>query len=277
MKRRFNPYIAGAPVLDTEMFFGREQLIERILQTIHNNSLLLYGERRIGKTSLQHHLRRRLQQLDDPNYDFFPVYVDLQGTPESQFFATLAEDVFHELESLLGGMRPGEGLDSDVDYGYRELVADLRRVLKILEKGSSKQVKLVLLIDEVDELNAYDPRVNQRLRSLFMKSFAENLVAVVSGVEIRKQWDKEGSPWYNFFEEIEVTPIGRDDVVQLITRPIGGVFKIDQAVVDRIIELTDRKPYQVQRLCIALVNRMYEQGTRQITAADVDAVAGNNV
>jgi hypothetical protein len=48
-------------------------------------------------------------------------------------------------------------------------------------------------------------------------------------------------------------------------------------VVDRIIELTDRKPYQVQRLCIALVNRMYEQGTRQIRAADVDAVAGSNV
>jgi tetratricopeptide (TPR) repeat protein len=66
MKRRFNPFIAGAPVLDTDMFFGREQLVERILQTIHNNSLLLYGERRIGKTSLQHHLRRRLLQLEDP-------------------------------------------------------------------------------------------------------------------------------------------------------------------------------------------------------------------
>ena len=158
-------------------------------------------------------------ELDDPNYEFFPVYVDLQGTPESQFFATLAEDVFHELEPLLGGLQPGEGLDPDADYGYRELVADLRRVLKVLEKRTSKQVKLVLLIDEVDELNAYDPRINQRLRSLFMKSFAENLVAVVSGVEIRKQWDKEGSPWYNFFEEIEVTPIGRDDAVQLITRP----------------------------------------------------------
>jgi tetratricopeptide (TPR) repeat protein len=276
MKRRFNPYIAGAPVLDTEMFFGREQLIERILQTIHNNSLLLYGERRIGKTSLQHHLRRRLLQLDDPQYEFFPVYVDLQGTPESQFFATLAEDVFHELAPLLVGMRPGEGLDPDAEYGYRELVADLRRVIKALEEQSSKQIKLVLLIDEVDELNAYDPRINQRLRSLFMKSFAENLVAVVSGVEIRKQWDKEGSPWYNFFEEIEVTPIGRDDAENLITRPIGGVFKIDQKVTDRILELTDRKPYHVQRLCVALVNRMYEQGKRQITTADVDAVAGND-
>ncbi|MGD9252920.1 MAG: tetratricopeptide repeat protein [Holophagae bacterium] len=276
MKRRFNPYIAGAPVLDTEMFFGRERLIERILQTIHNNSLLLYGERRIGKTSLQHQLKRRLQQLDDPNYTFYPVYIDLQGTPEAQFFSTLAEDVFHELEPLLGGLQPGAGLGPDTPYGYRELVADLRRVLKILAESSSKQVKLVLLIDEVDELNAYDPRVNQRLRSLFMKNFAENLVAVVSGVEIRKQWDKQGSPWYNFFEEIEVTPIRREDVVDLITRPIGGVFTIDEAAIDRIIELSDRKPYHVQRLCIALVNRMYEEGRRQITTADIDAVASGD-
>jgi len=276
MKRRFNPFIAGAPVLDTEMFFGREKLVERILQTIHNNSLLLYGERRIGKTSLQHHLRRRLQQLEDPDYDFYPVYVDLQGTPESQFFATLAEDVFHDLAPLLGDMGPGDDLDPESAYGYRDLVRDLRRVIKALEERGPKQVKLVLLIDEVDELNAYDPRINQRLRSLFMKSFAENLVAVVSGVEIRKQWDKEGSPWYNFFEEIEVTPIGRDDAVELITRPMSGVFKIDRAVIDHIIDITERKPYHVQRLCVALVNRMHEQGRRVITTADVDAVAGND-
>ncbi|NIR23527.1 MAG: hypothetical protein GWN78_09705, partial [Gammaproteobacteria bacterium] len=53
-----------------------------------------------------------------------------------------------------------------------------------LEKTTDKKVKLVLLIDEVDELNDYDPKVNQKLRSLFMRSFAENLVAVVSGVGI---------------------------------------------------------------------------------------------
>ncbi len=277
VKRRFNPYIAGAPVLDRAMFFGREQLVERILQTIHNNSLLLHGERRIGKTSLQHHIRRRLLELDDSRYAFFPVYIDLQGTPQSQFFSTLAEDVFHELAGPLEGARPGADLADGADYGYRELVHDLRKVIRALEGRTDKQVKLVLLIDEVDELNAYDPRINQRLRSLFMKSFAENLVAVVSGVEIRKQWDREGSPWYNFFEEIEVTPIGRGDTEELITRPIRGVFKMAPDVVDRIVELTDRKPYQVQRLCIALVNRMYEQGRRTITAADVDAVSSDSV
>ena len=96
-------------------------------------------------------------------------------------------------------------------------------------------MKLVLLMDEVDELNDYDPRINQKLRSLFMKSFAENLVSVVSGVEIKKHWEREGSPWYNFFEEIEVKPFRREDAVELIERPIRGVFKLEDGVVDRIL------------------------------------------
>ena len=129
MKRRFNPVYRRAPVLDPSVL-RPGALLERILQTVHNNSLLLYGERRIGKTSLQHHLKRRLEQLDDPDYDFFPVYIDLQGTPEEQFFATLAEDIFQELEPLLDGLRPGAASTRLSEYGYREFVADLRRVLK---------------------------------------------------------------------------------------------------------------------------------------------------
>jgi hypothetical protein len=89
-KRKFNPYVAGAPVLDNDMFFGRRKLVDRILQTIHNNSLLIYGERRIGKTSIQHQIKKRLRELDDPVYEFYPVYVDLQGTPETRFFQTIA-------------------------------------------------------------------------------------------------------------------------------------------------------------------------------------------
>ncbi len=279
LKRRFNPYVAGAPVLDDELFIGRDRLVDRILQTVHNNSLLLYGERRIGKTSLQHHLKKRLEQLDDPEYDFYPAYIDLQGTPEDKFFATLAEDTFHDLASELNGLElgpPGGGqakyLADDQQYTHRDLVRDLRRVIKALKTKSSKQVKLVLLIDEVDELNEYDPKINQKLRSLFMKSFAENLVSVVSGVAIKKQWQREGSPWYNFFEEIEVKPFRREDAEELIEKPIRGIFKLEDGLTDRIIEITGGKPYLIQKLCIALVNRLYEQGRRRITLDDVEAV-----
>lgn len=271
LRRRFNPYVAGAPVLDENLFFGREALIDRILQTVHNNSLLLYGERRIGKTTLQHQLKRRLEALDDPDYDFYPVYCDLQGTPQERFFATLADDVFHQLAPVLDGLEPAKSPDSS-DYGYRDLVRDLRSALEVLRQRSSKRVKLVLLIDEVDELNDYDPRINQRLRSLFMKSFADSLVAVVSGVEIKRQWEREGSPWYNFFEEIEVQAFRPEAAAELIERPIRGVFRLEDGLIDRVIEVTGGRPYLIQKLLIALVNLMHEENRRKITVADVDAV-----
>jgi AAA+ ATPase superfamily predicted ATPase len=269
-KRRFNPYIAGAPILEEELFFGRRELLDRILQTIHRNSLLIYGERRIGKTSIQHQLKRRLRELDDPQYQFHPVFVDLQGTPESQFFQVIAEDIFEELSPELGGLKPVR--DFSADYSYRDFIRDVQAVLRTLGDLTPKTVKLVLLIDEVDEMNDYDPRVNQKLRSLFMKSFAENLVAVVSGVEIKKQWEGEGSPWYNFFEEIEVKPFRPQDARELIERPIRGIFKLEGGVVEKIISLTGGKPYLIQKLCVSLVTRLHDQQRRRITIADVEAV-----
>jgi tetratricopeptide (TPR) repeat protein len=274
-RRRFNPYVAGAPVLEDDMFFGRRELVDRILQTIHNNSLLLYGERRIGKTSIQHQIRKRLRDLDDPIYEFHPVYIDLQGTPETRFFQTIAEDIFQELAPALDGLTPLTDISGD--YSYRDFVRDVHAVLKALKKGTSKKVKLVLLIDEVDELNDYDPRINQKLRSLFMKSFAENMVAVVSGVEIKKQWEREGSPWYNFFEEIEVKPLMPQDARELIERPIGKVFKLDSGVVEKIISLTAGKPYLIQKICISLVTRLHEQHRRKITIDDVEALARDDL
>jgi hypothetical protein len=168
-------------------------------------------------------------------------------------------------------LRPGTDISGD--YAYREFVRDVRAVLKTLKMRTSKKVKLVLLIDEVDELNDYDPRINQKLRSLFMKSFAESLVAVVSGVEIKKHWEREGSPWYNFFEEIEVKPFGPREARALIERPIDRIFKLDGGVVERIISLTAGKPYLIQKICISLVTRLHEQHRRRITIADVEAVA----
>jgi len=73
---QFNPYIAGR-VVEGDMFFGRNDLITDIERTLHNNCFLIYGERRIGKTSLQHQLKERLQNADDPTYRFIPAYIDL--------------------------------------------------------------------------------------------------------------------------------------------------------------------------------------------------------
>ncbi len=270
LRDRFNPYIAGAPILEHARFFGRQQLLDYVLRRICNNSVMLYGERRIGKTSFQHQLKKCLATLEDPDHVLYPVYIDLQGTPQDKFFATLAAEVFHELAPKLEGLQPSAAPVQE-SYGYRDFVRDVQRVLKALKSRTTKKVKLVLLIDEVDELNDYDPRINQRLRSLFMREFADNLVSVVSGVGIKKDWDREGSPWYNFFQEIEVKPLDQEEARSLIEAPVRGVFAFEEGVADEIIRRTGSKPYLIQRLCSGLVDRMHEERRRRITLADVES------
>ena len=96
-------------------------------------------------------------------------------------------------------------------------------------------MKLALLIDEVDVLNEYSERINQRLRSIFMKTFSEHLVAIMSGVGIKRIWNSEGSPWYNFFDEIELSAFTREEAEALIREPVEGVFRCEPEAVERIL------------------------------------------
>lgn len=270
---KYNPYIAGAPIRNEEMFFGREKLIKRILNTIHNNSLMIYGPRRIGKTSLQHQLRLRLEKLQDPVYHFIPVMIDLQGTSEKQFFSTLMEEIIEVCKADLNGDTSFTITEKQRGYTSRDFNRDLKNLLQSLSEAKEKTLKLVLLIDEVDVLNKFSERVNQKLRSVFMKTFAENLVAVMSGAHIAKKWESEGSPWYNFFEEIEVPPLAKEHCLQLIRRPVAGIFNYDADAITKIIEYSECKPYIIQRYCVNVISRIIEQKRRRVTVEDVEAVA----
>jgi hypothetical protein len=272
LHRRFNPYIAGAPVMDDSMFFGRRPLLNRILNVLHHNSLMITGERRIGKTTFLYHLKKALESDEGTEYQFFPVFTDLQGVPEQGFFHAVMSDVAEAL-ALSPGTTAALRLRTD-DEGYdgRDFSHDLQRVVEELKTRTPKRVKLALLIDEVDVLNDYSERINQRLRSIFMKTFSEQLVAIMSGVGIKRVWTSEGSPWYNFFDEIELTAFTREEAEALIREPVEGVFRFEPEAVEAILAASQLKPYVVQKFCIHAVNRMLEQGRTTVNADDVDAV-----
>jgi hypothetical protein len=189
---------------------------------------------------------------------------------EADFFHALMSDVVEALppsaatlEKLRFRSEEGQAYDG------RDFSHDLQRIIEELKAGTNRQVKLVLLIDEVDVLNEFSERVNQRLRSIFMKTFSEHLVAVMSGVGIKRIWTSEGSPWYNFFDEIELTAFTPEEAEALIREPVQEVFRWEPEAVERILALSHLKPYLIQKFCI---HRMLEEGRTRITAADVQAV-----
>ncbi len=138
-RRRFNPYIAGAPVLDDDMFYGREKLTARMLSTLHRNSLMITGERRIGKTTFLHHLKRVLADDDGGEWRFFPVFVDLQGVPEQGFFQALIAETVDSLE-LKPATREQLRFGPDVKgYDARDFSHDLQRVIAELKTRTPAQ------------------------------------------------------------------------------------------------------------------------------------------
>jgi AAA ATPase domain len=242
-----------------------------MLSTLHRNSLMITGERRIGKTTFLHHLKRVLAEDEGGDWRFFPVFVDLQGVPEQAFFQALVSETVDSLE-LADATRGTLRFTPEVTgYDARDFSHDLQRVIAELKTRTPRKVKLALLIDEVDVLNEYSESVNQRLRGIFMKSFSENLVAVMSGVGIRRRWKSEVSPWYNFFDEVELSAFSRQEAEALVREPVAGIFRWKNEAVERVLELSQLRPYLVQKLCVHALNRMLEQGRGTVRLEDVEA------
>jgi hypothetical protein len=214
-------------------------------------------------------LKKALEKDDSTEYEFFPVLTDLQGVGEDDFFHAVMGDVVEALEPQLDALR---FRTDEPRYDGRDFSHDLQRVIEQLKTRTEKKVKLALLIDEVDVLNEFSERINQRLRSIFMKTFSENLVAIMSGVGIRRSWQSEGSPWYNFFDEVELSVLTPEDARALITTPVEGIFRYEPRAVEEILAWSELKPYLIQRFCIYAVNRIIEQRRTVVTAEDVQAV-----
>jgi AAA+ ATPase superfamily predicted ATPase len=254
------------------------------VDTLHNNSIMIHGERRIGKTSLLYHLSNVLREANDLDYWFVPLYLDLEGTTQETFFHFL-------LEEIAGGLRfqptLGDTLTPLLDdlrdrsmagdgYTDRDFSRDLREIVQALQAYGDhhypdKQLRLILLMDEMDVINNYDHLIQQQLRRIFMRDFAANLGAVVAGIQISKTWDRVESPWYNLFNEIKLEPFTREQALELLTQPVRGYYVYDQAALEFIVDKCEGRPFRIQQYGLEAVNHMLAHGRRRIRLDDAEA------
>lgn len=150
---RVNPYIAGNPISGGNGFFGRSDILREVMQVLRHpqhNAIVLYGQRRIGKTSVLYQLEQQLAAAQE----FTPVYFDLQDKADkslSQVLAELAQKIAH----VVGLAAPDTALfDAEGEYFRQQFLPQ-----------AATQRELVLLFDEFDVLDS--PQQNQAGQAFF--------------------------------------------------------------------------------------------------------------
>lgn len=274
VERRFNPYIAGSPIRSSDMFYGRSELLQNAEAGLAHNSLMIYGERRIGKTSLLYQMLDDLRQMQDDKFKFFPVFVDLEGTLEPVFFHHLMEGLLDALQDHLVDFPAREKLQyhlvaDDVTYTDRHMRRDLRQIVAYLKKRHDRIPRIIFLMDEADVLSTYSSLTQQQLRRILQDTFASNVGVVIAGVHISKAWDRVESPWYNMFIEVVVPPFNRYESELLMREPVYGFYEWGEEAVDFVWKRSSGRPHRIQQIAREAVNLMLDDHRRRITLTDV--------
>jgi GAF domain-containing protein len=249
---RFNPYVVGTPIRDPEKFYGRRQVIQRILGSIHNNHFIVCGERRIGKTSLLYQLAYHLTELSSRSADYYmlPVLVNLQKVAEADFFRVLIAKIAYAANVPQG--------TTGRKYTYLACERDVDRVVdELKERYPGKEIRIVLLLDEMDEFVGYSSTTHEAFRSLMQSPCGEHLSMVVAGVSVRLTEEGITSPWYNMFKERKrLSPLTAAEARQLLIEPVQKYYTYSTAALDLLLNSGDLRPQELQRLGSLAVDEM---------------------
>lgn len=107
MAKPINPYVAGNPVRG-QNFFGRADVLERVAQELRNpgvSAIVLFGQRRIGKTTVLLRLQENL-----PKDEFLPIFFDLQDQARKRLGNVLS-DLAETMADAAGIEPPPEKVD----------------------------------------------------------------------------------------------------------------------------------------------------------------------
>lgn len=270
-----NPYIAGSPVKDAAMFFGREDVYAWLRQHLRgayqDNAIVLYGERRSGKTSVLYQMK---DKLGDPLY--IPVLLDLQGMGLEGLDGFLWE-VARKIVLALRGVEGMPNLErparQDFEKNPRHQFEDVFLPPLIEALG---QCSLLLMFDEANRLaekvEAGDlpSDIFDYLRALIQQLGRVNFLFSLGN---RLEANSRGSSQlFNLAVYRKISFLEQDFAEDLITQPVAQYYSYTRPAIERIYQLTSGQPYYTQLLCHNLFTRWTRDKPAHLGVADVEAV-----
>jgi hypothetical protein len=270
-----NPYIAGSPVKDADMFFGREDVYAWLRQHLRgkfqDNVIVLFGQRRSGKTSILYQMKRG---LDDDHY--IPILLDLQ----SMGLEGVDGFLWEVARKIVLGLRGVEGVPlldrparRDFEKNPRDQFENIFLPPIIATLGERR---LLLMFDETDRLGEkvqageMSADVLDYLRALAQQVRWLNFLFTL-GTRVG-EGPQGTSELFNLAVYRKISFLDRDFAEDLITKPVAAHYSYTEPTIERILRLTAGQPYYTQLLCHNLFTRWANRKSEQLDIEDVEAV-----
>ncbi len=273
---RLSPYdVNTVPYAGAGIFFGRSSEIERIMNA--PGASVIYGGRRLGKTSIMRELEWRWLNQNNSN---LAVYLDLKNEdnlrPEITLWYLIARNLSGQIKDLIR-FPVNTGAASS-----QEIINDAQEIIEIIRSHlQTSGGKLLLLLDESDKLIYRDTvrhrehweegsRINELIKLINVN---ENRVKVVmAGLDrvtrfvrnlnaYQMQIDPNWEVFQRFNNNIPLQPmVGNDmknayDLVDLPFKMMG--YKLDHQSIKYILRVSCFRPNLIQNYCSHLLTQVH--------------------
>ncbi len=266
-----NPFKFGS-VVEDEFFTDRVQELERVKQALDSeNHLILISPRRFGKSSLVY---KALSQLNRPS-----IEIDLMKVLSVEDLAAqLLKGVFRirpveKLKQFLSHFRilptvsvnpVTDAIDVTFNPSVNAQVA-LEDVLDLVEKISSPEQRLIVVLDEFQEIVNIQKGLDRQLRAVMQRQKGLNYVFLGSQESMMTEiFEQKKSPFYHFGQLMYLHKIPFDDFCQYICQRLPDISRASKSEQDDlknriardILSFTRCHPYYTQQLAAAVFNLM---------------------
>jgi hypothetical protein len=262
-----NPAITSPFVTKKEipphLVSGREYEEKQVLETIHERSFAIIGNRRIGKSSLLRRIQRSLEQSNERHFMYidctFERIIDIPS-----FCRCIAKQLHHVPE-----VEP---------HSVKEWVEWFVEAVQ-QHQGNSP---MIILIDEVDKL-LLDDRLNNFYLSETWRGLSNQRLCqfVFVGVkEMVRNLEDSNSPFFNFVKEIRLGYLLPEYTSEILTRPLSQLairMESPTEFLARVYQFTAGHPNLVQIIGDKLIGRLAKREERQLYLKDLAQLFGDEV
>jgi AAA-like domain len=266
-----NPYIIGDPVQGAA-FIGREDIINQLselwLQNQSVQSVLLFGHRRMGKTSILRNIRRKMGD------EVYLAYINLLLLSNPQGEADILMFICDEIQRVTNIDPPPNS-----EFAAFPQNTCRRYIQQVCDRLNNK--KLIIALDEFEQIENF---IKTEKISYDFLTFLRGLVQIspktafaFAGLHTLEEMTADYfHPFFTSFIPIHIGFLSLFATRQLLANPADPDFPLDYTTetLDRIYQLTAGQPYLTQLVGFQLVrhynNQVFEEGQTRAPMLTLD-------